>query len=102
MIEASTAQITFDLVMEEDMCFVEGCYKLLNKDWRIFIISKKKNVHKMIVEKEVTWESGNTGIVVKLPENVRLNKINAMKILSDILDVSAWSEVIGPDSMQLR
>ncbi len=56
----------------------------------------------MIIEQNVVWESGNTGFVVTLPEDVKLNKDTALKILSDISNVAVWSEVRGPDSMQLR
>lgn len=102
MSETSAAQITFDLIMEDDMSFVEGCYKLSNKNWEVFIISQEESIEKITVEKEITWQSGNTGVIIKLPKNAKINKINVLKILSNVLDVSAWSEVVGPDSMQLR
>lgn len=100
--EVAVAELTFDLVMENDMSFVEGCYRLPNEHWHIFIFVRERGMQKMIIEQNVVWESGNTGFVVTLPEDVKLNKDTALKILSDISNVAVWSEVRGPDSMQLR
>jgi hypothetical protein len=37
------AEITFDLVMDEDMGFVEGCYRLDGGEWKVFIIAHTRN-----------------------------------------------------------
>ena len=34
-------EISYDLVMEDDMAFIEGCYRIGGCDWRVFIISKR-------------------------------------------------------------
>ncbi len=31
------AEITFDFVMTEDMPFVEGCYRMDDGDWQVFM-----------------------------------------------------------------
>jgi hypothetical protein len=36
------AEITFDLVMCEDMDFVEGCYRLVGGAWEVFIIAHSR------------------------------------------------------------
>ena len=102
MTERLFGKVTFDLVMDDEMSFIEGCYQLPGKSWEIFIFTKNKDLFIMNIDKDVIWDSGNTGVVVNLPQYVKLNKSSALKILSDILHVAAWSEVIGPDSMQLR
>ena len=34
-------EISYDLVMEDDMAFVEGSYRIGGCDWQVFIISKR-------------------------------------------------------------
>ena len=34
------AQISFDLVMEDSMSFVEGTYRLPGRDWQVFIFGR--------------------------------------------------------------
>jgi hypothetical protein len=52
--------------------------------------------------KSSTWESGMSGIVLQVPERMRLNAESAERLLAGILGVGAWQRVRGPDSMQLR
>jgi hypothetical protein len=95
-----SGEISYDLVMEDDMAFVEGCYRIGGCDWQVFIISKRP-----IDEpswKSGTWESGVSGVVVQVPGGTMLNADSAENLLSGILGVGAWSRVQGPDSMQLR
>ena len=93
-------EISYDLVMEDDMAFVEGSYRIGGCDWRVVIISKRR-----IGEpswKGCTWDSGVPGIVVQVPKGIILNAESAERLLSDILGIGAWTRVRGPDSMQLR
>jgi hypothetical protein len=86
--------------MEDDMAFVEGTYRIGGCDWQVFIISKRP-----IGEaswKSCTWESGVSGVVVRVPEGIPLNAVSAERLLSGILGVGAWARVRGPDSMLLR
>ena len=94
-------EISYDLVMEEDMAFVEGSYRIGGGgDWQVFIMSKRP-----IDEpswKSSTWKSRVSGIVVQVPERMPLNADSTERLLADILGVGAWERVRGPDSMQLR
>jgi hypothetical protein len=95
-----SGEISYDLVVEDDMAFVEGCYQIGGCDWQVFIISKRP------IEgpswKSCAWESGVWGIVMQVPEGMMLNAESAERLLSDILGVGVWTRVQGPDSMQLR
>lgn len=93
-------EISYDLVMEDDMGFVEGAYRIGGCDWQILVISKRP-VDKLFW-KPCTWDNGVSGIIVHFPERMRLNTASTEEIMSDILGVGIWSRVKGPDSMQLR
>ena len=53
-------------------------------------------------KKNATSESGIAGIDVWFPKDRILNKSAVIKVLSDALGVTEWSEVRGPDSLQLK
>jgi hypothetical protein len=92
--------ISYDLVMKDDMEFAEGSYRIGGCDWHVFVFSKLS-----IDEpswKVCIWESGVDGIVVNVPAGLTLNPQRIETVLSDILGVGAWERVSGPDSMQLR
>jgi hypothetical protein len=92
--------ISYDLVMEDDMRFVEGTYRIDDGNWNVFIFSKK--LIEQIEIKPSTWRSGVSGVVIYLPQFVRLNKEVVNKIMSEWLGVKELNEIQGPDSMQLR
>jgi hypothetical protein len=96
------AEISFDLVMEEDMAFVEGCCRLQDQDWQVFIFRKSRGLEKVGVRKHLVWESGVTGVNIIVPDEAQLNKHVVMTVLASELGVTEWSEIRGPDSMQLR
>jgi hypothetical protein len=95
-----TGAISYDLVMDADMSFVEGVYRLGAGEWQVCIFSKKT------VEEPgwhtCTWESGVSGIVVHVPRAFRLNMASVEDLLSQALNVETWERVQGPDSMRLR
>ncbi len=93
-------EISYDLVMKKDMGFVEGSYRLDDGNWRVFIFSKASIQGTEI--QTCRWTSGIEGIVVRVPESVRLNKQVVEQIMSESLKVKEWREIPGPDSMQLR
>jgi hypothetical protein len=95
-------EITFDLVMENDMDFVEGCYRLAGGPWQVFIFARRSDVEKQEVRKNLVWKSGVTGLNVFLPRDTKLNKSVVLAVLSETLDVATWSEVRGPDSIVIR
>ena len=94
------AEISYDLVMDDNMSFIEGTYRLPDKDWQVFIVFRHD-----VTEPEVilqTWHSGVTGVFIKFPQGRQLNKFVLERLLSAELGVSDWVELQGPDSMQLR
>jgi hypothetical protein len=93
-------EISYDLVMEDDMDFVEGTYRIGDGDWRVFVTNRAA-----IDRAEVSsfrWLSGVTGVVLRVPQSGRLNKQVVEWLLSEWLGVSEWREVRGPDSIQIR
>ena len=94
------AEISYDLVMEDDMDFAEGCYRLHGKPWEVFTVAKVN-----IVEPEhrfAKWDSGVTGITLFVPRATRLNKAVIEELLSSALGIAGWHEVRGPDSIVIR
>ena len=94
------AEISYDLVMEEDMAFVEGTYRLPKGEWQVFIFSRGAVLGSQA--EHCTWESGISGVFVRFPEAGRLDKKVVEQVLGQALGVEEWREVPGPDSMQLR
>jgi hypothetical protein len=45
------AEISYDLVMNDDMEFVEGTYRLPNEDWQVLIVSKRDVPEPIVVPK---------------------------------------------------
>ena len=96
------AEISYYLVMGDDMTFVEGAYRLPGGEWEVVIVSA---VGRGMTEPQVVpqrWESGVSGVVVRLPRGERINAATVERVLSQALGVSEWVRVRGPDSMQLR
>jgi hypothetical protein len=96
------AEISYDLVMEDDMDFVEGTYRLPGREWQVFIFGPDASASRPEVSACGKWQSGVTGVFVKCPPALRLNKGVVLAILSEALGVTQWEEVRGPDSIQLR
>ena len=95
-----TGEISYDLVMTDDMDFVEGAYRVGDGAWQVLIVSKRDVTEPTI--KPSTWDSGVTGVVIHLPRDTRLDKALVERLLSERLDIAGWVEVRGPDSMTLR
>jgi hypothetical protein len=95
-------EITFDLVMGDDMPFVEGCYRLEDGVWHVFTCFKSRGHCEVGVRTNVSWASGVTGVNVIVADNAKLNRGIVLATLSRTLSVTEWQEVRGPDSMQLR
>lgn len=97
------AEITFDLIMTDDMDFVEGCYRLAGSAWEVFIFSHTRiGSNEPGVWTGLTWKSGVKGLNAVIPPSTKLNKAAVMDVLSQALGVTEWSEVRGPDSIVLR
>jgi hypothetical protein len=96
------AEISYNLVMDDDMAFVEGAYRLPGGDWQVFIVSA---FDRDVPEPQVVlqrWESGVSGVFIRMPRAERINAAAVERVLSAALDVTGWVRVRGPDSMQLR
>jgi hypothetical protein len=94
------AEISYDLVMDDDMSFVEGTYRLADGVWRVVLVSRCDVPEPQVLPQE--WESGVPGVLIRFPRAGRLNRAVVEQVLSAALGVSEWVEVRGPDSMQLR
>ena len=96
-------EISFDVVMEEDMPFVEGCYRLCDGEWHVFMVRHSRGgVECVGIYKDLVWKSGVTGLNVIVRDDERINKGTVLGLLSDAMGATEWLEVQGPDSMQLR
>ena len=100
-------EVSFDLVIgDEEQNHIEGCFRLDEGDWRVFYFTNRLHGEwwqgAPDVRKDVTWPSGVTGVDVVYPKDKILNKLTVIRILSDILGIEDWSEVRGPDSLQLK
>ena len=94
------AEISYDLIMEDDMSFVEGTYRLPGQDWQVFIFTR--NDVAAPVTKKGKWHSGITGIHVTYPSGEPLDQTTVEEILGTHLKIKNWEVVRGPDSMILR
>lgn len=98
---AMKAEISFDLVdLGEDCNNIEGCYRLPGGQWQIFYFTRSWQGEEG--PKHASWRSGATGLNVNYPKDKKLNKLAVMKVLSDVLGITEWSEVRGPDSLQMK
>ena len=96
----TVGEISYDLVMEPDMGFVEGTYRLPGGLWQVFVFSRRDLPSPWV--DNASWASGVTGLQVLYPTAAVLNRTTVERLLSDALGVQQWQQVRGPDSMQLR
>ena len=94
------AEISYDLVMESNMSFVEGTYRLPGGAWRVVIVSRADVAEPGVEHRE--WDSGAAGVVVRFPRLGLLNAVAVERVLSAALGVTEWVSIRGPDSMRLR
>jgi hypothetical protein len=95
------AEISFDLVMEGRIEFVEGTYRLADQDWQVFVFIPDPSQ----AEPKVSagrWGRGATGLIVAWPASQVLNRAAVLEVMGGHLGVTEWVEVRGPDSMGLR
>ena len=98
----ATGEISFDLVMGDDMAFVEGAYRFGGGQWQAFVFLAKRDSVREPQFRSTTWDSGVTGVVYEVPAALTLNRESVEQLLSAALGVETWVEVRGPDSMALR
>jgi len=93
-------EISYDIVMAEEMDAVEGCYRLPAQFWQGFAFFQRDVIELRHVF--VTWESGLTGIVFDVPKESNLNREFVVRSMSKIFGSETWSEVRGPAGHTLK
>ena len=96
------AEITWDLVMSEDMPFAEGCYRTDGGEWQVVTATKARPGCPASIRENVSWASGATGLNIVFPPDDKINASSLKRIMSEVLAVEDLYEVVGPDSMTLR
>jgi hypothetical protein len=96
-----TAELSFDCVYGDDQNHVEGCFRLPGRDWQVFYFTRRWEGQPEIIPAAV-WKSGVTGVNVQHPKDQPLNQAVVIAVLSDVLGVTSWSVVSGPDSLTLK
>lgn len=100
MVKQRQGEISYDLIMKDDMLFVEGTYRLESDEWRVFICSKQRVAAPSWCLG--TWESGVSGITFRVPLAMPLNMATVEGLMSQALGSVEWRRVAGPDSIRLR
>lgn len=101
------ADISFDLILgdEDRHNHFEGCYRLPHEDWKVFYFTRwsqgREWQGQLDICKDVVWPSGITGVDAKYP-GYPLTKIVVKRLLAKSLAVTEWTEIAGPDSLQLK
>lgn len=98
-------EISFDLIMEDDMGFIEGVFRVNQGNWQVLIVSKLPLKNRDVLNVEIRsteWPNGIAGLDIVVPQSFNLNKQSIKEVMSGWLGVKVWDEVVGPDSMQLR
>ena len=80
------AEITFDLVMTEDMPFVEGCYRLAGGVWQVFMFRRSNGIEAVGIKQNLTWRSGVTGLNAIMPNDTKIDKSVVLTVLSYAYD----------------
>jgi hypothetical protein len=96
------AEISWDLIMSEDMPFVEGCYRLQGSDWQVVTAGRASDACPAGVRDGIRWTSGVTGMTIGFSDGLKINARTVLELMSASLGVTKWVEVHGPDSMMLR
>jgi hypothetical protein len=93
-------EISFDIVMRDDMGIVEGSYRLPGHLWQIFLFTKTDVPE--IEHDFVTWQSGITGVEFIIPNRITLNQNFIIGAISELFGATSWVVVPGPDSLILK
>jgi hypothetical protein len=95
-------EISYDLLMDEDMSFVEGSFRLEGGEWHVFVFLGNRERFRKTRFRRTIWDSGVSGIVYELPLEQPHNKMSVEQLLCQAVGAVSWTEVRGPDSMNLR
>lgn len=94
------AEISYDLVMKDEMEFVEGAFRLPDSQWQVFVTLRREISDPQL--EPATWQSGVSGVNLLCPHSMTLNANVVQSALGRQLGVDVWIIVRGPDSMALR
>jgi len=96
--------ISFDCLHDddEDVNCLEGCYRLPPGEWKVFWFNNDEPMGRARCIVDAGFQSGVIGLVVEYNDRRRLSKAVAKRAMSEILKVSEWEEVRGPDSLQMK
>ncbi len=94
------AEVSFDIVLEADNAFVEGCYRLPGRYWEVMVFRKADvpQLHRQAGR----WDSGITGTCFSVPASAKLDRDFVLRALGEAFGHADWAQVEGPDSMVLR
>ena len=97
-------EFSFDLIMNDDMPFVEGTYRLPGRFWEVMIFKKRDMpaLQHRPNRPPDEWRSGITGIIIDVPRHDKLDRQYVRNALVIAFGCCDWVEVSGPDSMILR
>ncbi len=102
----SRAEVSFDLVFEEGMDWMEGSYRLPGEFWKVVIFQKNDvpdiRHRPQIWRKPTRWEEVTDGIVFELPRDACVDREYLLRAMSLAFGYNDWTGVRGPDSMALR
>ena len=96
-------EISFDIIIpdDKDISVLEGCYRLPGGDWKVFIVTRRWH-GQPDVDIQHVFSSGVVGVKVDHPRHEILTKLVVRSVLSDLLGITEWREVVGPDSLTLK
>ena len=97
-------EFSFDIVMSDDMNYIEGTYRLPGRFWEVMIFRKDDvpALRHRPNQPPFEWPSGVTGTVFLVPRAAKLDREYVRSALGAAFGVGEWVEVAGPDSMVLR
>ncbi|WP_434421660.1 hypothetical protein [Nannocystis pusilla] len=95
------AEISYNVVVDDDSTIVEGCVRLPGETWRTFYAEKTVDLADASFQ-TFDWENGLRGLAVKMPWGVPMNKAALQQALATFLGVEQVVEAPGPDSMMIR
>jgi hypothetical protein len=86
---------------DEDADDFEGCYRVPPGDWKVFYFTRAWE-HSPGVFPNATFSSGIKGVGVNYPKDKELTRMVVRNTLSELLGVTEWEVVAGPDSLRLK
>lgn len=96
----SLHEISFDIVLEPDNDWVEGCYRRPGRFWEVLVMTKSDTPE--LKHRPATWASGIPGTTFEVPQGARLDLPQILQAMNSAFGEQSWVIVKGPDSIVLR